>query len=91
MQAVWTQKTGSPPKGYDGYDALTLLSLLNYADPPDSELSSSEATIETKHKPWGPPTLAGGKKLDYDEPQTTGDPLVDYWETQVAAGGVPDW
>jgi hypothetical protein len=91
MEYAWMQKTGSPPKSFEDYDPLSLSVLLS------GELAKAvehkqpaERTRKTPGR-WGPPTLSGKSKADYATPITTGDPVADEWERQIAEGKLPDW
>lgn len=82
------QKTGTPAKTFDQYDPLSLSVLLS------GELGKAlEKPEKTQKSPgrWGVPTLSGKSKADYNTPITTGDPIADEWERQIAAGKTPDW
>lgn len=85
---LWFKKTGKPPKEYEDYDPLSLIALLVEADKllsPEDE-DEDETNFKQEHM-VGPPTLG---KLKYGKAYKTGDPLVDKWEQEIAAGLDPD-
>ena len=86
---MWFKKTGKPPKKYEEYDTLTLIALLVETEKllSDDNSEDHEPTHFHKEHGVGPPTLG---KLKYGKAYRTGDPLVDKWEAELAAGLTPD-
>lgn len=89
---AWTAKTGKPPKSFEDYHPIVMLALLIHPFPQneEDEEDEEETTIHNPRGRFGPPDLTS-KKLDYDEAQATGDPVVDAWEQAIAEGRTPDW
>ena len=87
LRYLWYKRTGTPPLKYEDFRPIELPAFLVGIDrklddrqAPASELSSSR---------WGPPRHL---KLpaSWGEAVKTGDPLIDQWEAEIAAGRDPD-
>lgn len=90
MDFAWMQKTGRPAKPFGDYDPLSLSVLLSGELAKALEHKQPAKTKKTGGR-WGPPTLSGKSKAKYTTPITTGDPVADEWERQIAEGKLPDW
>lgn len=91
MEYAWLQKTGTPARAFDAYDPLTLSVLLSGEMGKAMDHTAPVKTTRKGAGRWGPPTLSGKSKAKYGTPLTTGDPVADEWERQIAAGKTPDW
>jgi hypothetical protein len=87
MEAMWLAKTGRPAHDFDDYDPTSLAALLT-----DKILrgaaKEAQGTAPSRQR-WGPPRTLTGPK-GYDQAIVTGDPVVDEWEREIAAGRVPN-
>jgi hypothetical protein len=88
---VWWKKTGKPPREFEDYTVVELLAFLVFtdeiADPKSADDNSDpETTTIERNRRWGPPTLG---KVPWSEAARTGDPQIDKWEREIAAGMTP--
>ena len=96
MEALWTLKTGRPPKPIEDYPRDILMVLLHYHSEMRTELMRVARRARSRGAHWtqqktrvqGPP---GSGSAAYDDRLDTGDPLADMWEGQIARGEVPDF
>lgn len=91
MERVYFAKTGRLARPLRDYDHLTLLAIVHYWD----EVEGKEEWdpflrrfvirkgLRTGVKP-------GKKRITFDTPVLTGDPVADEWERAVARGEDPD-
>ena len=85
---IWYRKIGTPPKDYGSYNYLTLIGMLVDMENIIEEESKKESstTFDQSYR-IGPPTLG---PAEWDKAYKTGDPEVDRWEQELAAGLIPD-
>jgi hypothetical protein len=99
MHALWTMKTGSPPKSIDEYHPDILLVLLQFDVEVRRELSRTAAAHRVMADHWSmkrsPFADSAGANttgsVSYGDKMDTGDPLADKWEAQIARGETPDF
>lgn len=78
MEVIWCINTGRPARPIDEYDQITLLALFFEAEEAKKEQDRIRSRSTVSH--W-----------TEEEPLVlTGDPLVDKWEREIAAGRDPD-
>lgn len=86
MRYLWYKKVGKPPIPFDEFRPGELAAFLVGIDkvldqqPPVSGLSPRR---------WGPPRRLK-QPTRWNEAVKTGDPLIDKWEADIAAGRTPD-
>lgn len=85
VRYVWYKRTGSPPLEYDEFRPAEIPAFLMGID---SALEEEDKSAYTKRR-WGPPRNI---KLpsQWNEAVSTGDPLIDKWEREIAAGKTPN-
>ena len=88
LEHIWLSRTGRPAKDFEDYNPITLGVLLSghIGELLKNETKKPEKTKKSIGR-WGPPTI--GKPKGYDKAISTGDPVADEWEREIAAGKVP--
>ena len=78
------KRTGTPARSFDDYDPLTLQALLYHWDS-----ALEHAAIRGLEEDEAQQVRRQARR-NYKKPVSTGDPLVDEWEREIAAGRMPD-
>jgi hypothetical protein len=103
LEWMWTMKTGTPPRPFGEYDHKTLHALLVHQKDTLHELErmsrewsgeDEEAWMREQERTAGekmPSVKRIPRKVDYDQPVQTGDPVADEWEKAIARGEDPDF
>ena len=87
MRYLWFKKTGQPPLPFDEFRPGELAAFLVGIDKVLEEEPAPAVGLSPRR--WGPPRKLKQPK-DWTEPVKTGDPLIDKWERELAAGRTPD-
>lgn len=80
-EVIFAVRTGRPAKEIDEYDELTLWALLTETKTAKDEWEKIRVEAQSAQKHWTEPI---------EITETTGDPLIDKWEQEIARGRVPD-
>ena len=99
MEQAWVLKTGKPPRPFGDYDRTTLQALLFHWDDAQNELEKTIDESDDWEWQWIQEETPMGsvrrkkavRKMAYDKPDKTGDPVADKWEEAIARGETPDW
>jgi hypothetical protein len=78
------KKTGSPARRFEDYDPLTLQALLYHWDSAIEHMALRGLEDDEAKQ------VQRQARRKYRQAESTGDPLVDEWEREIAAGRVPD-
>lgn len=85
---IWYRKIGRLPKEYEDYNYTSILAMLIEMEKiVEEEFEKEHGTVFDQAHRIGPPTLGSAK---WDKAYKTGDPEVDRWEQELAAGLMPD-
>jgi hypothetical protein len=93
LEHIYLQKTGKTAKDFQDYHPVTLGVLLSgkIGETLEARQPGSHPAPEKTKKSvgrWGPPTI--GKRKGFSTPISTGDPVADEWEREIAAGKIPN-
>src|SRR3990167_9403006 len=82
LEQAWEKRYGHPVIAFEDRDPVTLQALLFYWD---DAFKAHRIGVDMRRD------ATPRRRRDWETPILTGDPVVDAWERQVAAGQRPDY
>ena len=83
LRWIWYKRTGTPPVEFSEFTPAEITPFLVGME---EALDRKDGLSPTR---WGPPRTLDAPS-SWDEAVVTGDPLIDHWEQEIAAGRTPD-